>query len=102
MYDLIICPILFSCWGTENSRVVPNHESMEGDRQFKATCSHTQQPLQPQACVQEHCPGETGLPSSVFQTVSEMSLSTTIQSPALKSPVWVYLEGNTTVSIRKG
>ena len=40
--------------------------------QFKATV--TQQPLQPQTCVQEHCPGETGLPSSVFQAVHEMSL----------------------------
>ena len=30
--------------------------------QFKATVTPHQQ-LQPQTCVQEHCPGETGLPS---------------------------------------
>ena len=35
--------------------------------------SHTQQPLQPQTCVHEHCPGETELPSSVFQAVHKMS-----------------------------
>ena len=35
---------------------------------------HAQQPLQPQSCVQENCPGETGLPSSAFQVVSEISL----------------------------
>ena len=31
--------------------------------------SNAQQPSQAQTCVQEHCPGETGLPSSVFQAV---------------------------------
>ena len=41
--------------------------------QFKSH-SHTQQPLQPQTCVQEHCPGETGISFSVFQAVFEMSL----------------------------
>ena len=39
--------------------------------QFKAN-RHAQHPLQPQTWVQEHCPGETGLPSSVFQAVSEI------------------------------
>ena len=38
--------------------------------------SQTQQTLQPQTCMQEHCPGETG-PLSVFQAVHEMSF----QSP---------------------
>ena len=28
-----------------------------------------QQPLQPLTCMPEHCPGKTGLPSSVFQVV---------------------------------
>ena len=43
--------------------------------------SHTQSPIrtamQPHfTCVLEHCPGETGLPSSVFQAVHEMFLTT--------------------------
>ena len=78
-YDLIIRQILlpsqvcFSCWGTENSQMVPNQENMESDQPVQSH-SHAQQPLQPQTCVQEHCPGETGLPSSVFQAVSKISL----------------------------
>ena len=74
-YDLIIGPILlpsqvfFSCCGTENIQMVPNQENMEGDQPFQSH-SHAQQPLQPQTCAQEHdCPGETGLPLSVFQAV---------------------------------
>ena len=75
-YDLIIGLILlpsqvllllgvFSCWGTENSPMVQNYENMKGDQPVQSH-SHAQQPLQPQTCVQKHCPGETGLPSSVF------------------------------------
>ena len=63
----------FSCLGTDNSQMVPYQESMEGDQPVQSH-SHAQQPVQPQTCVQEHCPGETGLPSSVFQAVHEMSL----------------------------
>ena len=63
---------VFSCWGTENNQMVQNQENMEGDQPIQSH-SHAQQPLQPQTCVQEHCPGETGLPSSVFQAVHEMS-----------------------------
>ena len=59
---------------------------MEG-AQLVQSNSRAQQPLQPQTCVQEHCPGETGLPSSVFQAVSEdgnvCSTCTTFQSPEL-------------------
>ena len=54
-------------------QLVPNQENIEGDQPVQSH-SHTQQPLQPQACVQEYCPGETGLPLSVFQAISEMSL----------------------------
>ena len=45
-----------------------DQENMEGDQPVQ---SHSQapQPLQPHTCVQEHCPGETGLPWSVFQAV---------------------------------
>ena len=70
-YDLIISLILlpsqvfFSCWGTENSQMVPNQENMEGDQPVQSH-SHAQQPLQQQTCVQENYPGETGL---IFQTV---------------------------------
>ena len=53
--------------------MVSNQENMEGDQPVQSH-SHAQQPLQPQTCVQKHCPGELGLPSSVFQAVHEMSL----------------------------
>ena len=70
--------------------------------QFKAY-SHAQQPLQPQTCVQEHCPGETGLPLSVFQAVQKMSLELLFKVlNYLPHPVCIYLEGNNAVSIRKG
>ena len=52
-------PCIFSCWWTENSQMVPN-QNMEGDQPVWSH-SHAQQPLQPQTCVQEHCPGETGV-----------------------------------------
>ena len=61
-------PRVFSCSGTENSQILSNWENMVGDQPVQSH-SHAQQPLQPQTCVQEHCPGETGLPSSVFQAV---------------------------------
>ena len=48
--------------------MVPNQENMEGDQPVQSH-SRLQQPLQPQSCVQEHCPGGTGLPLSVFHTV---------------------------------
>ena len=53
--------------------MVPNQENMEGDQPVQSH-SHVLQPLQPQTCVQEHCPGETQLPLSVFQAISKMSL----------------------------
>ena len=53
--------------------MVPNQENMKGDQPVQ-THSHTHQPLQPQTFMQEHCLGETVLPSSVFQAVHEMSL----------------------------
>ena len=34
---------------------------MEGDQPV-----HAQKPLQPLTCVQEHCPGETGIPLSLL------------------------------------
>ena len=46
---------------------------MEDDQSVQSH-SHAQLPLQPQTCVQERCPGETKLASSVFQAVSEMAL----------------------------
>ena len=74
-YDLIISPILLhsQCWGTEKSQMVPTQENVEGNQPVQSH-GHAQQPLQPQICVLKHCPGETGLPLSVFQAVSEMSL----------------------------
>ena len=37
--------------------MVPNQETNEDDQPVQIY-SHAQQPLQPQTCVQEHCPGE--------------------------------------------
>ena len=59
--------------------MVPNQENMEGDKPVQSH-SHTQQPWQPQTCGQEHCPGETGLSSSVFRAIKNVA-STTFQSP---------------------
>ena len=42
-----------------------NQENVEGDQPVQSH-SHVEHPLQKQTCVQEHCAGETGLPSSVF------------------------------------
>ena len=55
--------------------MVPNQENIwRVIHHFKATVKDSM-PLQPQIYVQEHCPGETGLPSSGFQAVlHEMSL----------------------------
>ena len=65
---------VFSCWGTENSQMVPN----QGDSGVLSTSSKPQQ----QTCVQEHCHGETGLPSLVSRRFWSVS-STTFQSPEL-------------------
>ena len=82
-YDLTIGPIplpsqvffMLNMSGNWNSQMVPNQEKYGGwwTLEFKATVTHSS-PLQPRTCVQEHCPGETGLPSSVFQAISKMSL----------------------------
>ena len=53
--------------------MVPNQENMEDDQPVQSH-SQAQQPLQPQTCVQEHYPGETGPPSSVFKAIHKMSL----------------------------
>ena len=96
-YDLIIIgPILlpsqvyFHVGGKENSQMVPNQENMQGDQPVQSH-SHAQQPLQPQTSVQEHCPGETGLPSSVFQTVLKC-LYYFFSKSWITYQVWVYLK----------
>ena len=105
-YDLIIGLILllsqvfFSCWGTKSIQMVPNQENMEGDQPVQ-THSQTQQPLQPQICVQEHCPCETGLPSSVFQAIFKC-LCYYFSKSWITYLVWIYLEGHNAVSIKKG
>ena len=59
---------------------------MEGDQPVKSH-SYAQQPLQSQICVQEHCPGETGLPSTFVSFPSHSrnvsSTTCTFQSPEL-------------------
>ena len=68
-YDLIIGSILlpsqvFFHVGEQKIKMVPNQDNMEGDQPVQSH-SHAQQPLQPQTCVQAHCPDKTGLPLSV-------------------------------------
>ena len=70
--------------------MVPNQENMEGDQPFQSH-RHTQQPLQPQNCVQEHC--ETGLPLSVFQAVHEMSLVLHLKVLSYLSSVGLHVSG---------
>ena len=79
---------------------MPDQENREGYQPVQSH-NHAQQPLQPQTCVQEHCPGETGLPLSVFQAGFEISLVLLSKVLNYKYPVWVYLEGNNVVSIGK-
>ena len=78
-HELIIGPILLPsqvcfcpCWGTENSHVVPNQETMECDQPVQIH-SHAQH-MQPQICVQDHCPGEEKTSFVRFPDRLEMSL----------------------------
>ena len=71
--------------------MVPNQENMEGDQPVQSH-SHTQQPLQPQTCVQEHCPGETVL-NQLFW-VSLKCLWYYFSKSWITYPVWVYVDGN--------
>ena len=65
--------MFFHVW-EQDTQMVPNQENMEGDQPVQSL-SHAQQPLQPQICVQEHCPGETGLyPFVSFPGRFDMSL----------------------------
>ena len=58
--------------------------------------------LQPQTCVQEHCPGETGLPSSVFPDILKCFLVGLLLFKVMNYLPRIFLEGNNAVSIRKG
>ena len=104
-YNLIISPILlpsqvcFLSWGTANSQMVPNQEN-QGDQPVQSHI-HAQQPFQPWTCVQEHCPGETGLSSSVSKPFTKC-LYYYFSNSWITYQLWVYLEGNNAVSIRKG
>ena len=97
-YDLIISPILLpsQLFFHVGEQLVPNQENMEGDQSVQSH-SHIQQPLQPQTCVQEHCPGETRLPLSLFH-IHVMSLVLQLFN-ILNYPVWVYLEGNNAIKV---
>ena len=70
---------------------------MEGDQPVQSH-SHAQQPLQPLTYVQEHCPGETGHPTSVSR--SFWNVSNTIFK-VLNYLSTVGLFGNDIFSIRK-
>ena len=74
-YDFIICLILLL------SQVF----FYVGEQKIVRWCQIRRiwQPLQPQTCVQDHCPGETGLALSVFQAIFEIFPITTFQSPEL-------------------
>ena len=86
-YDLIISPILLpsqvGVFYVGEHEIVRwcqiRRENMEGDQPVQSH-SHEQQPLQPQICVQEHCPGETGSPPFVsFPGCSQNVSNTTFQ-----------------------
>ena len=64
-YDLIIGPILLP---TQVFFYVGKQKIIRWCQPVQSH-SHAQQPLQPQNCVREHCPGETGLSSSAFQAI---------------------------------
>ena len=106
-YDLIIGPILlpnqvcFLCWGTEKSQMLSNQVNMEGDQPvvFKVSSHCNHGPVCRSIVLV--CPGETGLPSSVFQAVSEMSLVLLFKVLNYLSSVDLS-QGNNVVSIRKG
>ena len=59
-------------------RWLPIQENVEDDRPAQSH-SHAHQQLHLQTYVEEHCTSEIGLPSSVFQAVSKMSLNLLFQ-----------------------
>ena len=86
-YDVIVGPILLP------SQVVFHVGEQKIVRlcQIRRIWRVINQSLQPQICVQEHCPGETGLPLPVFQAISEMPLVLLFK---VLNYLWVYLKGN--------
>ena len=87
------------CWGTENSQMVPNQGIWRVINQFKATVTHS-----------SHCSHRVVCRSIVpvkqdslrqFPKYPEMSLVLLFNSWNTY-PVWVYLEGNNAIHIRKG
>ena len=63
-----------SCLGTENSQMVPNQETMEGDQPVQSH-GHAQEPFQPQIRVHlSLSPGETGLKFVSFPGHFEISI----------------------------
>ena len=104
MHDLITGPVLlpsqvlcFSCWGTENSQMVPNQENMEADQPVRSH-SHTQQPCRPQTCVQEHGPGVKKDSLISFPGYFDMFPVLLFKILNYFIPSGVYLEGHNAVS----
>ena len=80
-YDFIICLILLL------SQVF----FYVGEQKIVRWCQIRRiwQPLQPQTCVQDHCPGETGLALSVFQAIFAIFPRYYFSKSWITYPVWV-------------
>ena len=75
---------------------------MEGDQPVQSH-SHAQQPLQPQACVQEHCPSKNRTLFASFPGHLRNVSCTTLQSLALLIQCgFIWKETNQTMQLVSG
>ena len=85
----------FLCWGTENSQIVPNQESMGGDQPVQSHI-HSQQPLHAGALSWWNRTPFVSFPGHLRNVCSNY-----FSKSWITYPMWVYLEGNNAVNIRK-
>ena len=94
-------PNVFSCWGTENSQMVQNQENIEGDQ--PVPCHKMAQSCTAATATSDLCAGALSwwnrTPFFNFSRSFWNISRTTFQSPELN--MWIYLEGNNAVIIRK-
>ena len=87
----------FFVLGTENSQMVPNQEDWELEQPVQSH-SHAQQPLQPQTVCRSIVLVKQDSLRQFFRPFTKCPAGLLSKSPY---PVWVYLEGNNAVIIRK-
>ena len=90
---------VFSCWGTENSQMVPKSGEYGGWSTGSKPQSRTTAIVTTDLYARALSYSEAGLPSLIIQAVHEMSL-VLLFKVCITSPVWVYLKGNNAVSTR--